>query len=87
MSSTPSSSSCAAVDTAESLDHPAAAVGAAAAAETDDDTTGARRPRRRDQLPHAPAVRVERGLHRRRTAEQRQTTCLRALDVGGDRRV
>jgi hypothetical protein len=67
----------------ELLDHAAAAVGAAAAAQPDDDPPAARPHRGGDQLPHSPAVRGQRGLHRRWTAHQGQPAGLRALDVGG----
>jgi hypothetical protein len=43
------------------------------------------RPARRIPRPpsHSPAVRGQRGLHRRRATQQRQPAGLRAFDVGG----
>jgi hypothetical protein len=67
------------------VDHPPAAVGAAAAAQPDHDPPRVGH-RGSDQLSHSPAVCGQRGLHGRRTAQQRQATGLRALDVGGPRR-
>ena len=55
---------------AECVDHAAATVGTGAAAQPDHDARGARRQRGVDQLADAAAVRVDRGLTRRASAEQ-----------------
>ena len=58
------------VQAAELVDHAVAAVGARAAAQPDHDPRRPGPQRRGDQLPHSPAVGGQRGLRRRRTAEQ-----------------
>ena len=65
------------------VDHAAAAVGAAAAAEPDHDPDRPGAHGGGDQLSHPPAVRGQRGLRSRRTAQQSQATGLCTLDVGG----
>ena len=83
MTPTPASLAARLLDTAESLDHAAAAVGTATAAESDDDGARAASHGRVDQLTHSPAVGGHRGMRSGRSPQQRQPAGLRAFDVGG----